>query len=172
MHRKAFRHTSKSKSLRALIARWRSLVLGALLAATASLAADISITDLRDVNFGSVPPTAGRLVSTMDFCVALDKTGTYGVIARGTGPADAFTLSNGLQDIPYTLRYSDNPGRPGALLQPGIPEMNLKAKMRKKKGEYCNKPSASIELAIAAADLQRASSGQYSGTLILTVTPE
>lgn len=150
----------------------RPLLFSALLAATASLAADISITDLRDVNFGAVPPTAGRLVSTMEFCVALDKTGGYGVVARGTGPGDAFTLSNGLQYIPYTLRFSDTPGRPGALLTPGIPEMGLRAKKRKKKGVECNKPSASIEFAIESADLQRAASGQYSGTLILTVTPE
>lgn len=150
----------------------RSLLPAALFVATVGLAADISITDLRDVNFGSVPPTAGRLVSTMDFCVALDKTGGYGVVALGTGPAGAFTLSNGSRDIPYTLRFSDRPGRPGAVLTPGIPEMGLRAKKRKNKGDFCNKPSASIELAIESADLQQASSGQYSGTLLLTVTPE
>jgi hypothetical protein len=94
------------------------------------------------------------------------------VVARGTGPADAFSLSNGLQELPYSLRYSDNPGRPGALLRPGIPQMGFNAKKRKKNGGDCNKPSASIELAIESANLQRASSGQYSGTLILTVTPE
>ncbi|MGB5738651.1 MAG: hypothetical protein WBM54_04840 [Woeseia sp.] len=147
-------------------------MLGALLAATVSLAADIRISDLRDVNFGSVPPTAGRLVSTMDFCVGLDKNGGYQVIARGTGPADAFTLSNGVHNIPYSLRYSDNPGRPGTLMRPGIPETGLNAKKRKKNGGDCNKPSASIEFAIESADLQAAGAGQYSGTLMLTVTPE
>lgn len=172
MRQKWFRHPSSSESRWPLVAGRRSFALSLLLAATVSLAADIRISDLRDVDFGSVSPTAGRLVNTVNFCVAMDQNGGYGVVARGTGPADAFTLSNGLQELPYTLRYSDNPGRPGAVMSPGIPQMGFNAKKRKKKGGDCNKPSASIELAIEAANLQSAGAGRYSGTLLLTVTPE
>lgn len=171
MNRQEPRQAPNPESPGAVSAGRRFLLVGALLAATTSLA-DISVTDLRDIDFGAVPPTAGRLVTRMDFCVSMDRRGNYGVIALGTGPAGAFTLSNGVQDIPFTLRFSDRPGRPGAMLTPGIPEMGLRAPRRRNRGGYCNRPSASIELAIAAAALQGASSGQYSGTLVLTVTPE
>lgn len=162
---------SNSPSRPARSARRHRLALLALLATTAGYAADIRISDLTDIDFGIVPPTAGQLVSTMDFCVSLDMNGQYGVVARGTGVARAFTLNNGVSNLPYALRYSDNPGQPGTLMTPGFPEWGFRAKKRKK-NEDCNKPSASIEVTIEAADLQAASAGQYFGQLVLTVTPE
>lgn len=166
-----FRHNASSKSRLALPVVTRALVFAAILATTASLAADIRISDLRDIDFGAVRPTAGRLVNTMDFCVSMSENGRYGIVARGTGKADAFTLSSGSWDLPYTLHYTDKPGRRGALLKPGVPVTGFKAKKRKKNVD-CNRPSASIEVTINSADLRAAGAGQYKGVLILTVTPE
>ena len=132
---------------------------------------DIRISDLSDIDFGSVPPTAGQLVTRMDFCVSMSENGRYNVIARGSGTGDAFAMHNGAWELPYTLRYTDKPGRRGRELTPGLPLGGLRAKKRPP-GQDCRRPSASIGITLSAASLEAAGSGQYRGVLTLTVSPE
>lgn len=155
-----------SASIRCL--PWATLTL---LAAASAVAVDIRISDLSDLDFGSIPPTAGPLTNTMDFCVSLSENGRYNVVARGSGPGDAFVLRNGFWDLPYTLRYSDKPGRRGEELTPGLPLGGLKAK-RRQPGQDCRRPAATIEVTISSASLESARSGRYNGVLRLTVSPE
>ncbi len=155
---------------RALKFRAWPLATMALVAASAA-AVDIRISDLSDIDFGSVPPTAGPLINRMDFCVSMSENGRYNVIARGSGTADAFAIRNGFQELPLTVRYTDKPGRPGAQLTPGMPLGGLRAKKRRP-GQDCRRPSASIEVELSAASLEAAGPGQYDGVLTLTVSPE
>ncbi len=66
-----------------------------LLSMVNAMAAEISITELGDLNFGQVPPTAGRLVATTTFCVGLDERSRYQVVANGTSNGGRFTLQAG-----------------------------------------------------------------------------
>ncbi|MBT8143711.1 MAG: hypothetical protein KJO55_03360 [Gammaproteobacteria bacterium] len=134
-------------------------------------AEQIIITDLSDFEFGAVAPSAGMLVLKKDICVALDSPARYSVLARGTGPADQFTLSNGFNQLSYTVYFSDRPNQAGAQLSAGIPQPNLRGK-KWKRGQVCRRATASIEVRVAASELAAAGAGQYSGLLILTVTAD
>ncbi len=132
---------------------------------------DIRVSDLSDIEFGAVPPTAGRLVRRMDFCVSLSEPGRYSVTALGSGAGYAFELSDGLSPLPLEVLYSDRPGRRGVSLVPGVAETGLRGRKRKRRSD-CRRPTASIEVAVRAADLAAASAGRYRGVLTLTVAPE
>jgi len=111
------------------------------------------------------------LVNRMDFCVSMSEHGRYNVVARGSGSGDAFAMKNGFWEMPYTLNYSDKPGRPGEELTPGLPLGGQKAKKRRP-GQDCRRPSASIEVVLSRASMEAAGSGTYHGVLTLTVSPE
>ncbi len=149
----------------------KTLTAGLLVAVPGAVAMDIRISDLSDIDFGAVPPTAGQLVRRMDFCVSLSEPGRYSVTALGTGRGYAFELSNGHSPLPVEVRYSDRPGRRGVSLVPGVPETGLKGRKRKRRSD-CNRPTASIEVVVEAADLIAAPAGRYGGVLTLTVSPE
>lgn len=152
-----------------LIAAWLALL--AVPPPASAQATDIIITDLQDIDFGAVSPTAGALITQIDFCVGLDRPGRYEVVARGSGDADQFVLSNGFHDLRYQVRFSDRPHRPGIELTPGVAQMNLRGKKRKPR-QNCNRPTASVQITIDAMQLQAAGAGNYQGTLVLTVTPQ
>ena len=147
------------------------LTAAASLAALSAAALDIRISDLSDIDFAAVPPTAGQLINRMDFCVSMSENGRYNVVARGSGAGGAFALRNGFSELPFLLRYTDKPGRRGKVLAPGLPLVDQKAKKRRP-GRDCRRPSAGIEVEFSAATLEAARAGSYYGVLTLTVSPE
>ena len=134
-------------------------------------AQQILITELKDIDAGTVPPTVGDIKVSASLCVVLDQQGTYQLTATGDGLASAFEVRSGPYSIPYAAAYTDKK-KPGAF-DPLVPGLSLGGlRVRQNNNGTCRKDNATVEVLFAAADLMSAAGGYYSGTLTLMVSPE
>lgn len=151
----------------------RPLLLGLLLTPICAQSADIQLRDLEDLDFGSVPPTAGNLSAETRFCVPMQPRGRYSLVATGDGQAGQFTLfeaGNSAHSIDYSVLISDRNRRSGRRVRPGVPLNNLRASRFNRNGR-CN-PRARLQVSVRGGQLESAAPGRYEGTLSLTVVPE
>ncbi len=148
-----------------------SVLAAALVCAPPVAAADILVSLLTDIVLGDVSPTTGELLASTDFCVSLSERGRYTIIASGDGHTGAFEMGSGIDSIPLSLYFTDRPGRRGARLEPGVPLTNLRGQKRRRRGD-CRRLNASLQVRIAASDLEAAGAGSYRGVVVLTGAPE
>jgi hypothetical protein len=137
-------------------------------------AATLIITDIEDIDFGEVLPTANRVREQMRFCVNATPAGPYQVIGVGSGAGGAFTLSNGsgpLGQIGYDVYVSDRGNRLANQLTPNVPLGGLTARSPRADGR-CQPPPVFLNVVIDTNDLSTAPGGEYQGLLQLTVAPE
>ena len=150
------------------------LCSGGLIAVTpASVAEEILIRDLENVQFGAVPPSSGTLEVSSDLCVTLSSRGRYSLLGFGNGSSGAFSLvdsGNGVHTLDYSVRITDRGNNRGEPLIAGIPLTNLRGSNTNGNGR-CN-PTGRIRVIVEGDDIQAAMPGRYSGTLTLTVVPE
>ena len=150
-----------------------AIVSISLLIPSVSRAADIQIVDLSDIDFGVVPPTAGDLTASTEFCVAMDPRGRYSLVGRGSGPAGDFRLTErgtGAYSIDYVVQVSDRGRRFADVLQPGTPLTNQRASQLTTNNRC--QPPARLRIQVSSNQLQSAVPGHYEGTLSLLVVPE
>jgi|GEM_PF-1487715 len=161
-------HRSQTTRLAALL---QSIALAGV--TLCSSAADIQLGQLRDINFGAVPPTVGDLRGESPFCVSMQPRARYSLIGEGSGPQGSFRLTdagNKAKTVEYRITVTDRGRRRGRTLRPGQPLSNLRAS-RVRPNNRCQ-PAGLIRVTVPAASIAAASPGRYAGTLSLTVVPE
>ena len=153
-----------------MVRRFHGLKLFAWWALTFSAtAAEISITELNDVDFGPVSPTMGVLQERLRTCVNMTPPGPFQMLGLGYPGSGTFTLTSSAgESIDYSVAVQ-NRGRHTML--PGIPVTGLMARQPRPTGD-CQPPFTHIIIEIDSAQLQAAPGGRYRGTLELTVIPE
>lgn len=150
--------------------------MGAMLLASGTLvsAQQVRITNLTDVNFGTINNLASDAINSQSVCVWANGSGSdYSITATGSGAGGAFSLGNGTWQMPYQVRWNSQPGQSnGTLLSAGTP---LNNQITTAQNQTCaNGPptTASLIVVLPSASLSSATAGSYSGTLTLIVAPQ
>ena len=93
--------------------------------------ADIRIFGLIDFTLGQWTLGSGPIRQSSNICVSVRPPGPYQVTAYGSGVANAFTLSNGADFLPYRIFFNDRPRPNGASeLLPGQALGGLRGRRR------------------------------------------
>lgn len=134
----------------------------------------VRITNLSDVNFGTISNLSANISRSQSICVFADSgTRGYNIRAIGSGASGAFTLADGAQTLSYEVQWSSSSGQtPGARLTPNVPLMGLTSTATH---QFCNSgpaTSARLILILRSGVLSNATAGSYSGSLTLVVAPE
>jgi hypothetical protein len=158
--------------------RWRRSAAGAaaliLLVAPTALQAqsdNVRITDLSDVNFGTLGNLGVDAILAQNICVFANTTGRrYRVQAAGSAPGGAFALTSGASLLPYEVQWSASSGQSsGTQLTSGVARTGLVSAATQ---QACNSgpaTSASLVILLRSTSLSSARAGSYSGTLTLVV---
>jgi hypothetical protein len=147
------------------------LALTALSAARAQ-GAELRISNLEDVDFGSVASTANRIQQHVRICVSSAPAGPYQLTALGTAAGGDFKLtSGGVAELDYSVLASPRGRGKAQPMSPGVPMGGFMAKEPKGNGS-CQPPFSFVIIEIDPADVQSAPGGQYTATLQLIVAPE
>jgi hypothetical protein len=153
---------------RALLA----VVLTAL--STPSFADKVRISNLADVNFGSVTNLQSEARRSQSVCVYSNGAGNdYSVTATGSGVGGSFTLSNGPHSLPFDAEWSSSAGQStGTKL---VSNVALAGQVSTAGNQSCSSgptSSASLSVVLRAADLSTATEGSYSGSLTLLIAAQ
>jgi len=136
------------------------------------------ISNLSDLNLSGWIVGDGPVMLTEDVCIYSTRpSGGYTVLATGSGSGQDFSLSNGTRTIDYTVAW--NAGGVGSLTNSGV---SLTSNMvsggltnAATDSSSCSGtipgPTARLIITISDSVMSSASSGSYSGTLTLVVTP-
>jgi len=132
------------------------------------------ISGLADMAFGTW--NGGDLTSNQNICVGLYGTNSYRFRASGSGDgsdANAFALSNGSDYLPYRVFFNDQTGLTGRT------ELTASNSLTNQtaSGSFwnlfgCLINNANLSILLEDASLASASTGNYTGTLTVTVIPE
>lgn len=132
------------------------------------------ISGLSDIAFGTW--TSGDLTANQNICVGLYGTNTYRFRATGSGDAsdsNAFALTNGSDYIPYRVFYNDQTGLSGRTeLTTAISINNQTASSAFWNIFGCWFNNANLSILLEDSSLASANTGNYTGTLTVTVIPE
>lgn len=136
--------------------------------------AKVRITGLSDVNFGTISNLTIDAVQAQSLCVYSNGTGSrYSVRADGSGASGAFTLSNGVTNLAYGVRWNSTAGQTnGTVLISGV---LLPSQTTTAQNQTCSSgpaTTASLIVTLPATSLSSAGAGNYSGTLTLIVGEE
>lgn len=131
----------------------------------------IKISNLKDIQLGAYAGGPNPLSASSDFCVYRNGSDKYNITMSGNGTANAFTLSQGPDVLPYSVEFVNGsttlPVTSGTLIgnQAGANTTS----------ESCSNGSAnnaSVTVKVENADLSAAPAGSYAGTLTVIVAPE
>ncbi len=131
------------------------------------------ITKLVDVNYGTISNFTTDLRISQNICV-FDSTSAngYRVTATGSGTGNAFTLASGTNRLDYEVEWNASSGQTtGTALQPGV---SLTGQISSATKQDCGSgppTSASLITILRTASVQNATSGSYSGTLTIVISP-
>lgn len=151
-----------------------TLFLASLMQAAPAAAQKVRITNLADVDFGTIANLQADSRRSQNVCLYSNGMGGgYSVLASGSGAGSAFSLSNGPSSLAYDVEWSDQSGQTsGAALSPNVA---LTGQASSATHQFCNSgppTSASLTIILRAAELSQASQGSYSGTLTLLIAAE
>ena len=138
------------------------------------------LTGLSDFNLGSWSITDPAVSASMDLCVYTTLVGNYVITATSTG---GFQLVNGVNSIPYTLRWEDSGA--GALGSSGGTALTNNVGLTNRQHSNSSLISTDcstgapaganarlyLDITKAAMTAAPGSSLPYSGTLTLIVSP-
>ena len=133
--------------------------------------ADILITKLDDISVSISPTRARDMRVTERLCVAGNPVTPYSLEAIGSGPNGEFVIANGPFEISYELFLRDRPGSGFRSLLPATPLTGLMSRRLRANGR-CPGNAARLRMIIRVASFQGAVTGNYRGSLQLTVIPE
>ena len=125
---------------------------------------EVQISGLSDINlaFTGVDETGSTTA-----CVYRNGTGLYTVTASGNGTANAFTLTDGSNTVPYSVSFTDATDTQSLPL--GVPVARTGAD---DVDNTCGGGSnASINVTVLAADAAGLPAATYGGTVTLLVAP-
>lgn len=140
-----------------------------LIAAGYSQSATLSITELVDVDFGSIPRDLNPIQQRITFCVSMTPRGPFMLTAIGSGSGGSFAMTNisgGSWEIGYFLQIR------GHELTAGVPQTGIHQAGPPGAGGECRPPRFPLIITVDTADVSTAPAGQYQGLLQLTVAPE
>ena len=141
---------------------------------SASVPSRVRISGLSDVAFTNVDPSLNA-ANAQNVCVwSNTSTNGYQVTASGSGAANAFTLANAAQTVPYTVEWSASSGQTsGTALASGTALTGLTSTATNQNCASGPSASASLIVRIASSALQTMPAAvSYTGTLTLLVAPE
>jgi len=135
--------------------------------------AEIRIFGLNDFNLGRWTLGSGSLQSNANICVAVRPRGPYQITAFGGGANNTFQLSNSISQVPYRVFFNDRAQENGAAeLVAGVALGSLRGVPGGIRQNVCRRPRANISIRIDDTHLQRATAGQYTGTVLIIAGPE
>ena len=155
-----------------------SVLRGGLLLFTLTIAtpvtAKVRISSLSDVNFGTISNLTIDAVQAQSICIYSNGLSNgYSIRADGSGAGGAFTLSNGVTSMAYTVRWHNQAGQSnGTVLTTSA---LLSAQTTTAQNQTCSSgapTTASLIVTLPATSLSSAGAGNYSGTLTLIVAEE
>lgn len=140
---------------------------------SATVPGRVQISGLSDVAFGTVDPTVAAS-NAQNVCVWSNTSGrAYSITATGSGAANAFSLTDGANNLAYGVEWSDASGQSsGTALTTAATLMGLTSTATNPTCSAGPASSASLIVKMTAADLQAAVAGSYTGTLTLVVAPQ
>lgn len=141
---------------------------------TASVPSRARITGLADVSFVNQDPGSAA-TNAQDVCVwSNTATKAYTITATGSGTANAFTLSDGSNTVPYSVEWASSIGQTtGTALSTGTASASLTSTATHQTCTSGPADSASLIVGISTANLGTMAAGSnYTGTLTLLVTPQ
>jgi len=136
---------------------------------TLDIANLVRVSNLNDINLGTFAGGGGGLAGTDTFCVYRNGAGNYNINMTGDGTANAFTLANGANTVPYTVDFVN-----GATTT----AMNTGTGLAGQTGantvsDTCaGVDNVSVNISVSNADLSSSPAGTYSGVLTMVVAPE
>jgi len=148
----------------------------------------IRIFGLQTISFGTWNIGDGNLSDNQDVCIGKSQRRLpYAIQASGdgntTGDPSAFTLTNGVDQINYTVHWTDGGGQtslsPGSMLFGQTATARSFIRNLRNGGlirdQACGTgrtiPNANLEVRIPDTELSAAAGGVYSGTLTLLIIP-
>jgi len=140
----------------------------------ASVPNRVQISNLADVSFTNQDPSVAAS-NAQNVCVwSNSSTKGYNITATGSGPANAFTLSNGAATVPYSVEWAGSSGQSsGTALSSGSALTGLTSTATNPTCSAGPSSSASMVVKITSASLQGMQAAtSYTGTLTLVVAPE
>lgn len=128
----------------------------------------VRISNLQDISgaFNGVDDIFG----TSPACVYRNATGIYSIKGLGSGQNGQFMVSDGANQVPFSVTYDDGTGA-----QELLPGTDLKGRTGADRfSTTCANTgnNGAIAIGISATDLARVPAGNYVGTLALIVCPE
>ena len=140
---------------------------------SATVPGRVQISGLSDVAFGTVDPTVAAS-NAQSVCVWSNTSGRgYTVTGTGSGTGNAFTLSDGSNDLAYAVEWADTSGQStGTALTPAAALAGLSSAAVDPTCSAGPASSASLIVRMTAADLQAAVAGSYTGTLTIVDAPQ
>ena len=151
-----------------------AFVAAALMHAAPAQAEKVRITNLSDVDFGTIANLQADSRRSQNICLYSNSAaGGYSVVAWGSGAGSTFSLADGPSSLAYDVEWSGQSGQSaGATLSPNVA---LTGQTSSATHQFCNSgpsTSASLTIILRAAELSRARQGIYSGTLTLLIAAE
>jgi len=150
------------------------LAAAMILCPSPALAQKVRITNLSDVDFGTIANLQADSRRSQNICLYSNGTaGGYSVLASGSGSGSAFSLANGPNQLAYDVEWSGQSGQSsGTALSPNVA---LTGQTSSASHQFCNSgppASASLIVVLRGSQLAQARQGSYSGTLTLLIAAE
>lgn len=163
----------KSRLTQTPLRAWTAVLIGLVVYASSAAAATLSITQMQDIDFGEVPPTADQVEDQVSLCVNMDPSGPIRLTAIGSGSGGEFLLhqADPRFGVGFEVWVSNRRNRPSHKLEPGVAATRLMARRPLPNGR-CRRPFTYLTVIINTQDLRSAPGGNYGGRLEITVAPE
>lgn len=129
---------------------------------------EVRISNLADIDLGVF--AGADAVGSSAACIYRNGTGNYQLTASGDGAAGAFTLTDGVATVPYSVTYDDGAGPQAAttgVTLTGLTGADPASSICAGTGNNAN-----VSVTVAAADATGIPASSYIGTLTLLVAPE
>ncbi len=128
---------------------------------------EVKISNLADI---TLPAFTGTDVSgTSAACVYRNGGGAYNITATGSGPANAFELTDTVNSVAYGVEYDDGSGFTG--MATGVVLAAANAEAANDDCATAGADNGSVRVTVTAANAAVLPASTYSGTLTLVVAP-
>lgn len=130
----------------------------------------MQISGLNDIIFPAFDGI-NPLIASESFCIYRNGAGLYSVTAQGSGPALAFSLTDGISPLPYSLTWNDTGTTVAVTANTALANRaNAFTANTTCNGGANN--NATVGLSISVANINAVPRATYVGTLTLIITPQ
>ncbi len=134
----------------------------------------VQVTNLTDLGLGTFNGGGTDLSATDTFCVYRNGAGTFDITMSGSGAANAFTLTDSTNTIPYSVDFTNIPAAATTAMTTGVllggqQNANTSSTTCSGAGDSDN---VSVTVTVTSANLAASPAGAYGGTLTMVVSPE